>query len=239
VDLFPLLGGTPDAGGTWTGPGGSNNGTFVPGTSQPGPYVYHVPGIAPCPEATATITVIGAPPSNPGVGDSAWYCFDETAANLNDDVTGEDNTGVWYSPTGLGITFYDQPIDVSSYGSGNYAYVVATPPCPADTAFVYVTLEGPPCTIGIQQHAAQGNRFTVSPNPATDLAVVEIERDRAIAGERLEVLDVNGKLLLRQAIGGTDLLVRRTLDLSGLAPGAYLLRWAGGERTVTQRLMLQ
>ena len=41
MDLYPLLGGQPTAGGSWTDPNGNAfSGTFIPGTSIDGPYEY-------------------------------------------------------------------------------------------------------------------------------------------------------------------------------------------------------
>ncbi|HRD52119.1 MAG TPA: hypothetical protein PKY96_05665, partial [Flavobacteriales bacterium] len=58
VDLFSSLGGSPDAGGTWSGPGGPlGNPTFTPGTSAPGGYTYTIQAQAPCVNASATVTV--------------------------------------------------------------------------------------------------------------------------------------------------------------------------------------
>lgn len=239
VDLFTLLGGTPMAGGTWTGPGGNTSGIYTPGTSLPGAYVYHVAGIAPCPDPTATVTVTGAPASNPGVGGTAFFCYNETAAVLNNYVTGESNTGVWFSPQGYGITSYGEPINVSAYGAGNYAYVVATPPCPADTAFVDVTLIGPPCTVGIADTQVSAGTLLAVPNPASKLVDITIDRVQAGSGQFLEVCDVNGKLVLREALSATGTQLRKTLDISSLAPGAYVVRWTGGATRMTQRLMVE
>lgn len=237
VNLFTQLGGTPDAGGTWTGL--NTTGIFTPGVSQPGQYVYHVTGIAPCTDPSATVTVTGAPPSNPGVGGPAVFCFDETAANLNTYVTGEDSSGIWYTPDGIGITFFNGPVDVSTYGPGAYAYVVETPPCPADTSFVTVTLDGPPCTLGIPAGQGGGDRLLLAPNPATDKVVVEIGRKHPGAGQFLELSDVNGRVVLRRALHNNGNSVREVLDVSSLVPGAYTLRLAGAPAEVTERLMVR
>ncbi len=238
TDLFTKLGGTPMAGGTWTGPGGNTSGIFTPGTSLPGPYVYQVPGIAPCANPTATLTVVGVE-SNAGVGESAVFCHDEAAALLNNYVTGESTTGLWYSPQGTLITFYGQTINLAVNGAGNYAYVVTTAPCPADTAFVTVTLQGPPCTLGIPNLDDKAEGLRVMPNPASRTATVEIERTHPGNGQFLELHDVSGKVLLREKLDAGSSLVRRTLDLSKLAPGAYLLKLVGTQHGPTQRLMVE
>ncbi len=71
VDLFAQLGGTPNAGGTWTAPGGGAFGaTFTPGTDADGVYTYTVNGTAPCPSETATVSMTTNTPPDPG-GDHA------------------------------------------------------------------------------------------------------------------------------------------------------------------------
>lgn len=238
VDLFGLLGGTPDAGGTWTGP--NTTGIFTPGVSPAGQYVYHVPGIAPCPDPAATVTVTGIPASNPGTGDSAVYCFDETAADLFNHISGADGSGVWYGPDFSPIGFFQQVVDVSYYGPGNYAYIVTAAPCPADTAYVPVTLDGPPCTLGIQARQGSPDGLHVMPNPASREVMVEVQRAHPASGQFMELCDVSGKVVLHEKLDAVSGSVQRRLDLSGLAPGAYVLKLAGGAgSTATQRLMVE
>ncbi len=236
VDLFAELGGTPALGGTWNGAG--TTGTYTPGVSATGQYVYTVAGIAPCTNPTATITVLPGAPSNAGMGDSTLFCFDETAANLSNYVTSEDITGIWYGPDGSGITFHDQPIDVSVYGAGTYTYVVTTPPCPSDTAFVVVSLDGPPCTIGIQAQDGFSDKMLVMPNPANDHVTVEIERIQPGKGQYISFTDVSGKVVLRQVVQTAGTFIRQAVDISSLAPGAYVIDLVGGN-TPTQRLMVR
>src|SRR5690606_18472112 len=63
ADLFAQLGGTPDAGGTWSGPSPVIGGMIDPATMGAGIYTYTVAGSAPCPSATASVAVtINTPP---------------------------------------------------------------------------------------------------------------------------------------------------------------------------------
>src|SRR5690606_2846097 len=54
VDLFTLLDGSPDAGGTWRDPENAvNDGSFVPGAGAiAGAYTYTVAGLTPCADAS-------------------------------------------------------------------------------------------------------------------------------------------------------------------------------------------
>jgi hypothetical protein len=59
VNLFSQLSGGPSNTGSWSGPsalGGGFQGTYTPGTSTPGNYIYTVTA-SPCPNATATVAV--------------------------------------------------------------------------------------------------------------------------------------------------------------------------------------
>jgi len=62
VDLFTLLGGSPDGNGTWTAPDGSvTDAIFDPAQDASGAYVYSVMAPAPCATATATVVVTVVP----------------------------------------------------------------------------------------------------------------------------------------------------------------------------------
>lgn len=67
MNLFSILTGSPQINGTWSGPSvlsGGYLGTFVPGTSLAGIYSYTVNGLAPCSNASSTVTVTIVPNIN-------------------------------------------------------------------------------------------------------------------------------------------------------------------------------
>lgn len=237
VDLSTFIGGTPDAGGTWSGPGG-NTSIFTPGVSPTGGYVYQVTGIPPCSDPTATITVLAAPENNAGVGGPAVFCFDETSAILSTYVSGGQSSGFWYAPSGFAIAYFNDPVNVSVYGAGNYAYVVAESDCPADTSYVPVTLDGPPCTLGLGDLAADNARFELLPNPATGQVILDATLGHAWSDLSAVILDLEGRVVLRQSLPGAQ-VVHQAIDISALAPGAYLVQMIGGPNLPAQRLLVQ
>lgn len=144
VDLFTVLGGTPDVGGTWSGPViGVFSGVFVPGTTPPGAYIYTVNGQSPCAPAQATVTVTVNAAPNAGTSGALTICADQPAVDLFGGLGGTpDLTGTWSEavPTGqLSGSFFD-PTGLSA---GNYTFqyhVPASGPCAAANSTVVVTI---------------------------------------------------------------------------------------------------
>ncbi|MFZ1685786.1 MAG: hypothetical protein WAU70_00075, partial [Flavobacteriales bacterium] len=84
VDLFSLLGGSAQTGGTWSPAGltGGYLGTFTPGTTTPTTYTYTKTGISPCANATATVGVTVNPAANAGTSTSITLCSSDAAVDL-------------------------------------------------------------------------------------------------------------------------------------------------------------
>ncbi|MFT3884701.1 MAG: gliding motility-associated C-terminal domain-containing protein [Flavobacteriales bacterium] len=138
VDLATYLGGTPDAGGTWTAPGGSSHGsTFNPASDVAGVYTYTVAGTGSCPSASATVTVTVNDPPSAGTNGTLSVCSNGTAENLFTRLGGvPDVNGAW--------TFAGSPVsNLFTPGTstpGTYTYTVnGTPPCTNASATVTVT----------------------------------------------------------------------------------------------------
>lgn len=143
VNLFALLTGSPDGGGSWTGPGGAHSGTFNPASDLPGAYTYTVLGLAPCANSTATINVTVNPAPNAGTNGSITVCGNDASFSLFGVLGGSPNaTGTWTAPGGgaFGGTF-----NPASSTPGVYTYTVTgLAPCVPATATVTVNVVAPP-----------------------------------------------------------------------------------------------
>ena len=103
TDLYNELGGTPDVGGSWSGPsaiGGGHLGTFDPATMLAGVYTYTV-GTAPC-TATATVTVTNNPSADAGSNSTISLCPSDPITSLLAQLGGTpDAGGSWSGPSVL------------------------------------------------------------------------------------------------------------------------------------------
>ncbi|WP_425077606.1 gliding motility-associated C-terminal domain-containing protein [Psychroserpens sp. S379A] len=145
INLFDSLGGTPDAGGTWSPALNSGTGVFDPNIDAPGVYTYTVASMNPICEddsANVTVTFITAPMA--GTDGTIDLCENESnSINLFDSLGGTPEAGGTWSPalnSGTGV--FDPNIDAP----GVYTYTVASanPACSDDSANVTVTFITPP-----------------------------------------------------------------------------------------------
>lgn len=155
--MRPLLGGTPDPGGTWSGPNGPHGDTFDPATDAPGDYVYTVSGPAPCPAVSATLSIAVVPAPNAGTNGLLTLCSDDAPAQLISGLGGSPQQGgSWVGPDGPASGSFVPGTDTP----GIYTYTVTgTPPCGNASATVQVT-------VNLRPHAGSPGTTTVCSNDA-------------------------------------------------------------------------
>ncbi|MFT6846136.1 MAG: hypothetical protein ACJAUV_002341, partial [Flavobacteriales bacterium] len=157
IDLFLAIGGTPDAGGTWSdesGSGGLTAGT-LDATGLDGAYDFkYTLGAAPCIyDATVTVNVNVQPEA--GIGYTDVVCQSNDNYNLDNNMTGADIGGTWaddvVNPGGLsGNVFNATQVNPGFY---NLTYLtIADAPCVNDTSFV---------TLEVARSTIAGNDTTI------------------------------------------------------------------------------
>ena len=141
ASLFAQLGGTPDAGGTWSGPSPVVGGNYDPATMTAGVYTYTLAAIAPCVAASAEVLVSLEVAPNAGSDAPLTVCAGAAAQDLFPLLGASANAGgSWSGPGGP----FDGVFDPGSNGSGSYTYAVTGLVCPSDVADITVTVVAGP-----------------------------------------------------------------------------------------------
>ena len=143
VDLFTQLGGAPETSGAWSGPSPVVGGIYDPPTMTAGVYVYTVMGLAPCANATTSVTVTENIAPYAGIDNSITLCSSQSPTSLFANLGGSPQVGgAWTNPLGLPASGL---FDLSSSSTGCYTYIiVGTPPCSNDMATVCVSVTQAP-----------------------------------------------------------------------------------------------
>ncbi|WP_417860670.1 gliding motility-associated C-terminal domain-containing protein [Winogradskyella sediminis] len=141
-DLFNYLGGTPEAGGTWSPTLASGTSIYNPLVDTSDTYTYTVVGSTPCNNASATVSINVTPFMDAGIDGSVTVCTADGTIDLFDSLGGTPQLGGTWSPalaSGTGV--FNPSID----SEGTYTYTTSgVEPCSDDSAIVVVTVEPSP-----------------------------------------------------------------------------------------------
>ncbi len=141
-DLFALLGGSPQSGGTWSPLLASGTGIFDPTIDTAGNYIYTVAGTPPCVNDTSLVSVTIIPAANAGTDGNANLCSNIDPVDLITLLGGSPQPGGTWSPilpSGSGL------FNPSSDLAGVYTYTVnGNAPCGNDTATVTISITPSP-----------------------------------------------------------------------------------------------
>ncbi len=144
-DLFAQLGGTPDAGGTWTDPAGNPvSGIVDPSAAPGGTYTYTVfDAIATCPPVSATVQVTIATNVDAGLANALTLCEDAGVLDMFAALGGTPTSGgTWAAPNG---TPWGGSFTAAVDPQGSYSYtVVPAAPCLAQTTTLTLAVDPAP-----------------------------------------------------------------------------------------------
>ncbi|MBM3917791.1 MAG: T9SS type A sorting domain-containing protein, partial [Sphingomonadales bacterium] len=180
-------------------------------------------------QATATVVVYAAPSA--GQDGSITVCLNEPFDLLMGLGGNVDLDGTWYNPSNQAMP---SSVDTSSNLAGqyNYDYIVTSSICPNDSANVIVIVDGS-CdyTALVAELNAQ---WEVYPNPTSN--VLTVANNSGLYLSNLEILDINGKLIL-----GTQLKsqLQNDIDVSQLQTGMYIIKLKLADQTLTKRFIKQ
>lgn len=141
--LFTALGGTPDAGGTWSTPGGTaHSGVFDPATDAGGAYTYTVNGTGSC-SASAVVNVTLQQQPNAGSDGSITVCAGDPSFPLLGLLVGTPGSGgTWTTPSGAAFNGTFNP---ATSVPGVYTYTITgLAPCVNASAVVNVAVNPTP-----------------------------------------------------------------------------------------------
>jgi hypothetical protein len=155
VDLFGSLGGTPDAGGTWSDDSGSgvnladpSNVDFIGVFAGTYTFTYAVTGAGNCPPASATVTVTVNEEANAGQSNSIEVCQGDVVDFFAALSGTPDFGGTWSDDSGSGVNLSNpNAVNFSGVFPGvyNYTYSVSSvPPCSSSSAVLTVTVSSLP-----------------------------------------------------------------------------------------------
>lgn len=166
VDLFAQLGGSPDAGGTWTGPlaitaGVVNVTSLTAGTSLT--FTYTVQNSVNCPADTATVTILVPDDPDSGTPGTVTFCSDNPGEDLFNYLNGTpESGGSWTPALNSGTGVFDPSVDVA----GVYTYTVVAPGnCSQSSTTVTVDVIFPPSSgvfTGLQSVCSNSGTFNLT-----------------------------------------------------------------------------
>ena len=140
-DLYSILTGSPDLGGTWTNSAGTilTSSFYDPSTTGSDNFTYTVYGIAPCSNDFSIVSVTNNTLPDAGQNAAHTVCENGPAFNMYNFLGGAPfSGGSWSDASGSSIS---NMFDPSTMSSGVFTYTVpAAFPCPSNSADLTVII---------------------------------------------------------------------------------------------------
>ncbi len=159
LDLFSLLTGNPQSGGTWSPSLQSGTSIYNPSVDVATTYIYNVTSVSSCPNAQATVTLQVTIGPNAGISSTADFCSNSAPTSLFSSLGGTPTIGGTWTPN-LSGGLYNPAIN----NPGVYTYSFSgVGLCQSDFATITVT-ENPVPSAGLN-----GSHIFCSNDATSDL----------------------------------------------------------------------
>jgi hypothetical protein len=218
LDPVVGLGGTPDAGGTWTDVDGSGAfffGNFTPALAGAGDWdLTYTVTAAGCPDdsATVTVTVYAAPDAGSGGADTV--CVTVASVDVSSLIGGTPDAGGTWSDDNSSGALTGSVFDPSSAGAGvyNFSYTVAgTSPCVDASASVEMTVS---LCSGIE-NVNKVYEANIFPNPNQGDFYLQL-KGWDIANTSISITSIDGRELYNQYVLSADELIKWNNAVAGI-----------------------
>ena len=147
-DLYSILTGSPDLGGTWTNSAGTilTSSFYNPATTGSDNFTYTVYGITPCVNDFSIVSVTNNALPDAGQNAAHTVCENDAAFNMLNFLAGTPQAGG--SWTDAASTTVSNLFDPSSMSGGVFTYtVLGLSPCPSGSANLTVTVNPLPTAV--------------------------------------------------------------------------------------------
>lgn len=230
VDLFAQLNGTPEPGGSWSGPSPVIGGTYDPPTMGPGIYTYTVTA-APCPPDEAFVAVSENAPPDAGISTTDTVCIDAGTVILFSLLDGTpDAGGFWADAGGAASNGHFRPM-IDPLGCYTYT-VPGMAPCPNANAMVCIV--GYDTCLSTAIRTVDAAAFAVQWSPLDASLHITAPFPQA---SHLSIFSASGQLILQRQVMIASRSARFELDLTGMASGVYTVVVDGPSGRACARLV--
>ena len=187
-------------------PGNLTGATVVVSPSSTTAYMVTGTDANGCVNTSTTTVTVNPLPILTLLASSQIYCVSDPAGSFSASPTG----GVW---TGPGVTGNSFDPSVSGFGLHTVVYTYTDNNSCTNTASLLMTVNA---CVGINE-IANGNLFSVYPNPATN--EINVKANASLLGAAYTVFDNVGKVVLTGKIISENTII----ELGNLSSGVYML----------------
>lgn len=118
-------------------------------------------------------------------------------------------------------------------------FLKANESTPSNPSYLWVdSLAFKGTVAGVQSHTTASGELLVFPNPSNNNIMIELEGN-ALAPTLIELMDLNGNIVISKNAGILNGPSKQSLNVSGLSKGTYLLNITSGKDKSVKKVVIQ